>query len=90
MDPINLYMKQLLNSVILNFLSIFNIIKKISLIYFYILIFPFYIFSSPVVEKVDTSDFPKIQIHVREELNKPIQNEIITIVIIKMIILRKL
>ncbi len=79
MDPINLYMKQILNSVILNFLSIFNIIKKISLIYFYILIFPFYIFSSPVVEKVDTSDFPKIQIHVREELNKPIQNEIITI-----------
>ena len=79
MDPINIYMKQILNSVLPKILSVFTLKKNNKLFYFYFLFFPVYIFSSPVVEKVDTSDFPKIQIHVREELNKPIQNEIITI-----------
>jgi hypothetical protein len=79
MDPNNLYMKQILNSFLKNITSVLTLIKKITLFYIHFLLFPIYIFSSPVVEKVDTSDFPKIQIHVREELNKPIQNEIITI-----------
>ena len=72
-------MKQILYSFLPKNVKFFSFIKKNILCSFYIIYFPVYIYSSPVVEKIDTSDFPKIQIHVREEINKPIQNEIITI-----------
>lgn len=48
-------------------------------IYLFLISFSSILYSSPVVEKVDTSDFPKIQLHIREEVGKPIQNEIITL-----------
>ena len=35
--------------------------------------------SSPIVEKVDKSEFPKIKIHIREDFNKPIQNQTVSI-----------
>ncbi len=49
--------------------------------FFYILLilFSFSIFSAPIVEKIDKSDFPKIQIQIREDLNTPIQNQSISI-----------
>jgi hypothetical protein len=37
------------------------------------------IYSTPIVEKIDKTDFPKIQIQIREDINKPIQNQSISI-----------
>lgn len=37
------------------------------------------IYSSPIVERVDISDYPKIVIQIREELNKPIETQKIII-----------
>jgi hypothetical protein len=48
------------------------------LLYFYFFCFN-HISSSPIVEKVDKSEFPKIKIQIREELNKPIQNQTVSI-----------
>ena len=49
-----------------------------SLLLLYFLVFN-QIFPSPIVEKVDKSEFPKIKIHIREDLNKPIQNQTVSI-----------
>jgi hypothetical protein len=50
-----------------------------SLYIFFLFLFFNQISSSPIVEKVDKSEFPKIKIHIREELNKPIQNQTVSI-----------
>jgi hypothetical protein len=33
------------------------------------------LYSHPVVEKIDTTKYPLVQIHIREEINKPLTNE---------------
>ncbi|MCB1141822.1 MAG: FHA domain-containing protein [Leptospiraceae bacterium] len=49
--------------------------KQLLLISIFLCIPALSVSSHPVVEKVDTSEYPKIKISIREEVGKPLQNE---------------